>query len=67
MKALEPHQAAALADDVYALTRQPSLDLSIKYLKSEHGDYFDFSPEAMLKGKTGGLVFLSSALDLDSL
>lgn len=58
MKALEPYQAAALADDVYAITRQNSLDLTIKYLKSEHGDYFDFSPESMLKGKSGGPGFL---------
>ncbi|WP_196140810.1 lipase family protein [Aliikangiella sp. G2MR2-5] len=58
MKALQPYQAAALADDVYALTRLSTIEDAIKYLKAEHGDYFDFSPNNMLKGKTGGPGFI---------
>ncbi|PCK08723.1 MAG: lipase [Alteromonadaceae bacterium] len=53
-------QAAVLADDVYALTRMNSIKQATTYLKSEHGDIFDFDEKNMLKGVTGGPGFIKT-------
>jgi len=58
MNNLNPSQAAALADDVYSLTKLDSLKRAMTYMKDEYGDIFDIWSNDVLKGKTGGPGFI---------
>lgn len=55
---LKPVQAAELANDVYALSRQPTTQKALDYLNLKHGEVFKFSDNNLLKGKTGGPGFI---------
>lgn len=52
--ALNPTFSANLARDVYALTKLPSVEAAVKSLNLDYGEYFTFSNEKLVTGKTGG-------------
>ncbi len=54
MDQLSPIQAAKMAQDVYAFTKQPNFDMAMKFLKAEYGNNFSFTELSVTKGKTGG-------------
>jgi triacylglycerol lipase len=54
MPALTPLVSAQLANDVYAVTRQPNLQEAYIYLNRRYKDSFSFGKSNMLKGQTGG-------------
>src|SRR5690606_32688814 len=58
MAELTAFQAARLADDVYSLTRLPTLKDAVTYLNGEYGEVFNFSEQSLLKAKTGGPWFI---------
>jgi triacylglycerol lipase len=51
---LQPELAATLANDVYALTNQPSMEKAIMFLQRKHGNVFDFGNDNVVKGYSGG-------------
>jgi triacylglycerol lipase len=53
-KAIAPPFVARLANEVYALTSQPSLDHAFRILNTSYRDAFEFGAANLLKGKTGG-------------
>lgn len=60
MPELTPDQAAALADDVYALSRLRTISEALKYLNGEYQNALTFLEADILKGKTGGPGFIKS-------
>jgi len=60
MPALSPSITAELADDVYMLTRLPTLEAAYNELNNKYGDLFAFSDSNLLKGKTGAATFIKS-------
>lgn len=49
-----PTQSSALANSVYALTKQDDLDTAVKLLNTTFNGEFEFAGSNMLLGKTGG-------------
>lgn len=58
MLKLTPDQAAALADDVYALSRTRTIEEALRYLNDEYNSLLTFHETCMLKGRTGGPAFI---------
>lgn len=54
MPEFSPKVSASLARDVYALTKESSIEKAIKVLNSQYGGNLVFSEDVMLKAKTGG-------------
>lgn len=57
---LEPLEAATLAEDVYALTKELDVTRAIRLLNVKYDGQLTFSPQQLLKGKTGGPFFFKS-------
>jgi triacylglycerol lipase len=55
---LSPAQSSTLSQDVYALTKLKSLDLAINFLDRKYRGRIQFTPDNLLKGKTGGPGFI---------
>lgn len=60
MEELRPGLSSRLAESVYFLTKRETIEKSIKDLNTAFGDILAFSPENMLKAKTGGPAFIKS-------
>jgi len=58
MTALIPPIAASLSSSVYALTKTETIDKALIELNMRFGDALSFTPEVMLKAKTGGPWFI---------
>lgn len=54
MPEFNPKVSANLAKDVYALTKEGSIEKAIKVLNMQYGGHLTFSEDTMLKAKTGG-------------
>ena len=54
MPEFSPKVSASLARDVYALTKESSIEKAISVLNSQYGGNLVFSEDVMLKAKTGG-------------
>lgn len=54
MPEFSPKISASLAKDVYALTKESSIEKAMNVLNSQYGGNLTFSEDAMLKAKTGG-------------
>ena len=60
MKELKPLLAARLAEDVYTLTKEKSIELALEKLNFRFGDIFTFGTDQLLKGRTGGPGIIKS-------
>lgn len=54
MPEFSPKVSASLAKDVYALTKESSIEKAMSVLNSQYGGNLAFTEDAMLKAKTGG-------------
>lgn len=54
MPEFSPKVSASLARDVYALTKENSIDKALKVLNAQYGGNLVFAEDVMLKAKTGG-------------
>ena len=60
MPSISASVSAVLAKDVYMLTDESNLSIAFKKLKNNHGASVDINEETLIKGKTGGPVFIKS-------
>lgn len=58
MTVLIPPIAASLSSSVYALTKTETIEKALIELNMRFGDALSFTPEVMLKAKTGGPWFI---------
>jgi hypothetical protein len=56
MAELTPRLSASLAESVYGLTKNESIEGAIKDLNARFKDVAAFSEDTMLKAKTGGAM-----------
>lgn len=51
---ITPAFSATMASEVYALTKLPTIEEAIRSLNLDYGEFFNFSKDNLLVGKTGG-------------